>query len=1156
MRTHLQAIGPVKPSSSVATQLVDFVDLGVELRCVLDADGRFAWTNAAWRRATGHVADALARLGPCELAHPDDRAALAAALAAGAPPRDALRIRASDGSYLRIEWLNFRREQGGFTLAVALDVTEATRRDAAMRELERATLGGCWEIDLAANRLHWSDGVYALHEIDRAQEKPRLEDGLSFYPEAARRLLEPAVERLMTHGEAYDLELPFITAQGRRLWVRATARSEMRGAKPVRVFGTIRDVTEERASRLRLEELGAVARLTESLVILCGPDSRITWVNAAFERVSGYPLAEILGQRPGDFLQCEETDPEARLIIREAMAAQKPVRVEIQNVSRSGRRYWVDLDVQPTFAADGTLSGFVGVSTDITDRRAREARLASLGREAELARMQLVAAVDAMPDAFAYYDADDRLVLCNQRYREIHGHSDETELLGERHEDVLRHGLKRGQFPEASGREEEWLAEQLASHRSPAHEHELRLTDGRWLRIIERETPDGGRIGLRVDVTSARRAEQRLSDIIRGSEAGTWEWNVQTGETVFNERWAEIIGHSLADITPTSIDTWMRFAHPDDLAASGEALERHFRGEADFYECEARMRHRDGRWIWVLDRGRVATRTADGEPEWMYGIHLDITERKMAETALVASEERFRTLFDALPDAVVLVDAETTRLRAFNQAAPDMLGYAPEQFAALTVARFEGQDGAEEIAARIARVVESGREDFETPMRRSDGTLFPVAVSALSLRRSERPELLAVFRDISDHRRQTEDLEQARQSAEAANAAKSQFLATMSHEIRTPMNGVMGMADALARRLKDPEKRAMAETIRRSGDALLTILNDILDFSKIEAGKLALEQAPFLPLEIVERIEAAYGLLAEQKGVALVIRTDLGASRPRIGDSVRVTQILHNLVGNALKFTAKGSVKLTVEGDPRGPLKLRVRDTGIGMSEDQVATLFEAFRQADASTTRRFGGTGLGMSIVKSLAELMGGSISLESWPGEGTCVEVSLPLPAARHSAAPKLAVAPAAPDALEGLRVLAADDNEINRMVLTEMLDALGARATVVSGGRQAALAAASNPFDLLLLDISMPELDGEQALAMIRAQEKATRHPSVPAIAVTANAFPHQIAAYHAAGFCGHAAKPLSLQSLREEILRVLAVDRRGVTTPIGIVRHGCD
>ncbi|TVQ57865.1 MAG: response regulator [Rhodobacteraceae bacterium] len=387
----------------------------------------------------------------------------------------------------------------------------------------------------------------------------------------------------------------------------------------------------------------------------------------------------------------------------------------------------------------------------------------------------------------------------------------------------------------------------------------------------------------------------------------------------------------------------------------------------------------------------------------------------------------------------------------------------------------------------------------------------------------------------------------ARERAEAANRAKSEFLATMSHEIRTPLNGVLGMAAVLDAALNDSEHRRMLDVIRDSGALLLGVINDILDFSKIEAGRLRLEAAPFRPGDLARRIEAFYTLKATEKSVAFTVETTGAPETARLGDAHRVMQVLHNLVGNAMKFTEQGAVGVSFDCPADGPMTLVVRDTGIGMTEAQAARIFDDFAQADASTTRRFGGTGLGMSIVRRLVEAMDGAIAVDSRLGEGTTIRVTLPLPAT--AASPSVADDDAAgggwaAGGFAGVRVLAAEDNEINRTVLAALLARLGAEATITPNGAEAVAAFRAGAFDALLLDISMPVMDGPAALARIRAAEAAAGAPPAPAIAVTANALAHQVAEFLALGFEAHVPKPVDPTALATALKRALA---RGLTPP---------
>ena len=388
--------------------------------------------------------------------------------------------------------------------------------------------------------------------------------------------------------------------------------------------------------------------------------------------------------------------------------------------------------------------------------------------------------------------------------------------------------------------------------------------------------------------------------------------------------------------------------------------------------------------------------------------------------------------------------------------------------------------------------------------------------------------------------RLTRSLKAERLRAEEANRIKSEFLANMSHEIRTPLNGILGMAQMLEDRIRGPTEREMLAVVRQSGEDLLNVLNDILDLSKVEAGRFDLDPMPFRPSELIDRVERLYRLRAEGKGLALEVVRTPALDRVLMGDGGRIVQVLHNLMGNALKFTEQGRVQLLAdwrEGGGAGPtagagwLELTVADTGIGMSPDQQERVFEDFVQADGSITRRYGGTGLGLSLSRRLIRLMGGTIRVESQLGVGTRFVVRLPLapaagaplpPSDPPDAAPP--VAPALP--LDGLRLLLAEDNATNRRVVEAMLAGTGARLVMVPDGRAAvaAVLAAEPGFDLLLMDVSMPELDGPGALHQIRQSLGAQGRAAPPALVLTANAMTHQIDDYLAQGFVAHLAKPV--------------------------------
>ncbi|MBK5926383.1 PAS-domain containing protein [Rhodobaculum claviforme] len=948
----------------------------------------------------------------------------------------------------------------------------------------------------------------------------------------------------------------------------------------------------------------------------------------------------------------------------------------LREVAWPDGRWFRCLDI-PT--GDG---GRMCLRIEITHRRREQAALQTLAQEASDARTLLEAAVSVLPDAFVVFDADDRLVLWNERYRELYALSADKMVSGARFEDLLRLSVARGEITDAQGREESWIADRVARHRRPHNECEQRLAGGRWVRIIERALPDGSRVGMRIDITALKIAEQRLAGIIEGAQVATWEWSATTRRILVNDRWGQILGRAGPGAHALDGAAMRGLVHPDDQAGLRAALLATLSGRAERFDRECRLRHAAGHWVWVQARGRVTRRDGRGRARLFAGVFLDITDRKTLGARLEAERAKLARLMDTSVSGILAMDG-AGRVVFCNREAERILDLPPGYRLPLELGtigwRAEALDGGAfpRSANAFRRVLASGapvrdvRYAIAWPDGRrrclsvnaaplSDAEMDAVVVCAVAditdqlaaedaLRHAleEEARIVGRFREVAEVGRswvweqdadlrytyQSHGLEHiiglersaivgktrselyadlpevaasadwawlnaqiaarraftdftyavpggdgrltwvqisgrpilgpdgafegyrgsgrdvtgitaARLAAEAATRTKSEFLANMSHEIRTPLNGVLGMAELLHDGLDDPGLRVMAAQILESGQGLLTILNDILDMSKIEAGKLSLEVVPFAPAELLARVSALHAAVARDRGLDLAVGCTPPAPARRLGDPHRLQQILHNLLSNAIRFTPEGRVALRMHAPDGGALVCEVSDTGIGMGPEQIARLFRPFEQADTTTTRRFGGTGLGTSIVKKLVDMMGGTVAVDSTPGHGTTVRVTLPLPqeAAQDAfgsdttpeagppvstgrSAPGPAASPAvAPErALAGLRLLVADDNVTNRLLLELILGKAGAELCMVADGAAAVAGWAPGRFDAVLLDISMPGMDGCAALAAIRAAARTHGAPEPPALAITANAMTHQIAEYHAAGFDGHVAKP---------------------------------
>ena len=474
---------------------------------------------------------------------------------------------------------------------------------------------------------------------------------------------------------------------------------------------------------------------------------------------------------------------------------------------------------------------------------------------------------------------------------------------------------------------------------------------------------------------------------------------------------------------------------------------------------------------------------------------------------------------------------------------PALTPLLPE-FIALTAVLLFGGVGASLFLARSrAREVVDPVQRLSEAMNAvaAGGRYQPVEVTAhdelfRSLTASFNHLLAKLEERERDLRAAMHELEVARDAANAANVLKTHFLANMSHEIRTPLNGVLAMAEVMSMGDLAPIQRERLAVIRQSGGLLLAVLNDVLDLSKIEAGKLTLVDEAFDLETVVGQPRENFAVIAQTKGVGFdfdIAAEALGGWR---GDADRLRQILGNLLSNAVKFTASGKVQANVDVTAAGALRLVVRDTGVGIAAEKLPTLFEKFTQADNSATRRFGGTGLGLAICRELTQMMGGTINVGSREGEGSVFTVELPLARAEAPGLEEPTVhAPPTED--EGLRLLAAEDNPTNQQVLAAVMDSLGIEVDIVADGREAVDAWSSGHYDLILMDIQMPVMDGIAAALEIRQTEKREGRARTPIIALTANALTHQVAEYLAVGMDGHVPKPIEIAKLYEAISAAL-------------------
>ena len=507
------------------------------------------------------------------------------------------------------------------------------------------------------------------------------------------------------------------------------------------------------------------------------------------------------------------------------------------------------------------------------------------------------------------------------------------------------------------------------------------------------------------DITERQQAEEALKEseeqlqlALMGADLGLWDWNIQTGDVRFNERWTEMLGYTLDELEP-HYDTWAKMVHPDDMPQVLQLLNAHLEGKTPYYETELRLQTKSGEWRWILEMGKVFTLDKEGKPVRAVGTHLDITERHQAEEALQESEARILAVVDSVANGIIVINEEGI-VENFNRGAEQIFGYTAEEVYGQNVNMLMPQPYHQEHDGYLNNFLKTGQKKIigigrEVSGLRKDGSTFPMHLSVTEVPLTNRTLFTGIVRDITESQQAKEALRQARDAAEDANRAKSEFLAKMSHELRTPLNSVIGFANVLAKNKGGhlgEQELVFIERITDNGRHLLDLINDILDLSKVEAGKLELLLSDVALDQLLNDTVAQLG--GEVRGKKVKLATEIPKKIKSFqADGAKLKQVLINLLGNALKFTEKGSITISVITNPEThrPERIEVRDTGIGIPADRLANIFEAFQQSESGTSRQYVGTGLGLAISRSLCDLMGYQLNVSSTVGVGTTFSIIL---------------------------------------------------------------------------------------------------------------------------------------------------------------------
>ncbi|MCY7361856.1 MAG: response regulator, partial [Ignavibacteria bacterium] len=651
--------------------------------------------------------------------------------------------------------------------------------------------------------------------------------------------------------------------------------------------------------------------------------------------------------------------------------------------------------------------------------------------------------------------------------------------------------------------------------------------------------------GIIEDITAEIESEKKFRGVLEKIGDNVWEHDFKTGKTFFSNSSNDLLGYETNELTNNQ-ELWWNSVYKDDLYILIDNDKKYKNGESDSHSLEYRIIGKDGNIKWVLDRGVVIEKDTRDKILRITGTHTDITERKNTENRLEDQRKFYEDILNNMPADIAVFSPTHEYLFVNPRGIKDnelrkwIIGKRDEDYCILRNKPFSIAQGRRDTFNKV--ISSKSPSEWEEKNVSSDGKeefilrrWYPVIDN-----NGEVALVIGYGLDITDRKNLEIDLIKSREQAEQLAKTKEVFLANMSHEIRTPMNAIMGMTNQLTKTTLSNQQHFYLDTIKSASENLLIIINDILDLSKIDAGKLSLENIGFEPKKVVDHAMQVFLHRAEEKGIKLTNSfCDNSLSPVLIGDPYRLNQVLLNLISNAIKFTDKGSVHITCEviNDKKSSqlVQVKIIDTGVGMDESYVEKLFDKFSQEYESTSRKLGGTGLGMSICRELIQLMGGEIEVSSKKGRGTTVIFRLTFKKGADADLPVNISANITPNFLKGKTILVTDDNIMNRLVASTVLNDYGATVIEATNGEEALLVLDNNKVDLILMDIQMPVMNGYEATKIIRK-----RGNTIQIIALTANAIKGENKKCFEVGMNDYISKPFKEEEFLKGIAKSLNTD----------------
>ncbi len=1031
-----------------------------------------------------------------------------------------------------------------------------------LEQMSAMTHAGGWSFNPQTGKGTWTDETARIHDLPPGTPIT-VEQGLDYFIGTHRDAVAHAVREVVEHARPYDIEAEILTAKGQRKWIRTIAQPIVKDGKVIKVLGTLQDISGLKAaiSRLKASEKSSRALIEASAQIVwsCDPQGYVREDSPTWRAYTGQTLEQ--SQACG---YAEAIHPEDRESSMQHWHAALEKGEAVSNIYRlhhhSGEWRWNQARVVPITDETGKVTSWIGMSTDIHEQRMAE--LALLKSETRAKAM-----LNAVPDLIFRIDRQGCFLDYKAESQDLYYQTDPT-IVGKNVHETLPSDL--------ASLTAEKIRATLATGQLQTYEYQLSLPEQGDLRTYEARMMQSGPdevIAFVRDFTDQKRAEDALRrselkyrQLVENSPDIVYAFSLQNGGIYYSSRVEAVLGYSVEYLCAHPF-LWQDSIHPDDRAVVAQAVAQFRMGVP--VKAEYRIRDASGNWRWLLDRS-YACREENGDLI-IEGLAMDVTEvrllneelakyrdhlealvedrtRELAEAneQVRLSEERYMYALEATQDAIWDWNLQTSQTFV-NQAYTRMLGYQPGEIGnnvdSLFISLLHPDDQAHVPALIHTKLPAEGGYAIEFRLRCKDGSYKWILSrgKVVARDRQGRPlRAIGTHVDLTARKARETELREAKEAAEAAALAKSTFLANMSHEIRTPLNAVIGMAYLIRRSGLNPEQAEKLHKLEAAAGYLLEILNAILDLSKIDANKFTLEEIPLRIESVVANVLSILDERAQAKGLRLVSEIE-HMPHDLVGDPTRLQQALLNYANNAIKFTDSGSVTIRAhiakQGAADALIRFEVEDTGIGIDATVIERLFSAFEQADSSMTRKHGGTGLGLAITRKLAGLMGGDAGVESTPGLGSTFWFTARLRRAEVTAATGEQPGEDSAAAIlrrdfAGARILVAEDNDVSQEVAKAILEEAGLVVDLAGDGMEAVAMANANEYQLVLMDMQMPHMDGLEAAREIRRQWPAG---SLPIVAMTANAFSEDKARCYAAGMDDFVSKPVDPPMLHAKLLQ---------------------